>query len=617
MSHVLSKSRWLSSLVAVLCLLIAPVAFGQQTWFIHAEEGNDGNSGLTSSAPLRTLNSFVEKTLVREVEPGSQILLSGTFREALVINMRFAQPAQGLTFRQWTEQDPNVLNLKLTQAVVRGDKVAAGWVRAGTTNRYTCTIPAGLLLASVVWNWDIDVDLHGRHRGHLRRAVSPQAVETTPFSWYYSGTTLHINVTRASAEHTNPNNGQVGYVPYGDNGGLTVSEGVGCVIQGIHAYLWLNDLTGSYGFSQEHSTNGRIIDCVTRDTSHHGVGFTGATGPGNRIIGCTVSGLMGLVGDNSADAFGFLSSGNAITSGSVEYCIAHCYSLLTPEGTALNPQRRIHGFRCGTTNLGQFISGFDVRGLTVYSYYPECGPYSTPVRVDDALPPSNPLDPATYGVRFDGLRVERGGYLNNSSANGHASFVNSWLDFSDCARRGLQGAGAIATGFGLVANNKVLIKNSRILANVDHPKGRFYAGFVFTLQTGLSLYLVDSRVDEVGFRARGSTGVMFGWYSSQGSVYVRGSSFAFRNPFGEKRLCAYDADVSPARRDFDRCRYLGMSAGNSFTDWLGLPGIRTQEGWLAAEPGDPNGVASATGLIGPASATVTPGASENDDDRRR
>jgi len=586
-------------------------------WFIHAEEGNDSNSGVTSSAPLRTLNSIIERMVAREVLPGSQILLSGTFREALFINMLFAGPAQGLTIRQWTPDDPNSRNLTISQAVVRGDKIASGWVRAGTTNRYACTISSDLSLASVVWNWDIDVDLYGRHRGHLRRAVSPQAVETTPSSWFYSGTTLHINVTRAGAEHTNPNNGEVGYVPYGANGGITISNGQGCIVQGIHAYLWLNDITGSYGISQEHASNGRVINCVTRDTSHHGIGYTGVTGPGNQIIGCVVSGMMGLLGDNSADAFGFLSSGNAITSGSVERCVAHCYSLLTPEGTALNPQRRIHGFRCGTTNLGQFISGFDVRGLTVYSYYPECGPYSTPVRVDDALPPTNPLDPSTYGVRFDGLRVERGGYLNNSSANGHASFVNSWFDFSDCSRRGLQGAGAIATGFGLVANNKVLIKNSRILANVDNPNGLFYGGFVFTLQTGLSLYLIDSAVDEVGFRARGSTGVMFAWYDTHGSIYARGTSFAFRNPFGLKRLCANDAGVSPAKRDFDACRYLGMSSGASFTDWLGMPDIRTQEGWLSAEPGDPNGVGGATGLLAPTSATVTPGASENDEDRAR
>ena len=612
---------WLGLIAAVLMLWASPAAFGQQLWYIHAEDGDDANSGHTADAPFRTIERFIQATGEGDVQDGSEVLLAGTFRESFIINMLFAGDARRLTVRQWLDTDPGSASLKLPQAVLRGDKLAKGWTRAGTTDRYTATVPQGLWLASVVWNWDINVDLYGRHRGHLTPVTSIAAVEVTPYSWFYAGTTLHVNVTAPKGPHTNASNGQVAYVPYGENGGVTIANGVGCVVKGIHTYLWLNDVSGSYGISQEHSTNGLIVDCVTRDTSHHGIGYTGATRDGNRIAGCVVSGLMGLRVDNNADAFGFLSSGNAINSGSVEECTAHCYSLLTPSGTPLNPQRNIHGFRCGTTRMGQFISGFEVNGLTIYSYYPECGQISTAIRLEDTRPPTDPLDPASYGVKFDRLRIVRGGYQNFSGENGHASFVNSNFDMTDCSRRGLQGSGAITCNFGLVSNNKILMKNSRIIANVDHPNGPFWTGAVFMLQTGLSLYLVDSVVDEVGLRARGSTAAMFGWFNSQGRVFARGTSFTFRYPFGLKRLCFRDGTVTQPGRDFDSCRYVGLSAGPYYTEWygpaFGLPDIRTQAGWFSSALGDLNGTASNGGPVAPASSSVNPGANENEDDETR
>lgn len=607
-------------LCAVLCAVVfgVPGAFAQQTWYIHAEAGDDLNSGLSSDAPLRTLHQFELATGQGRVQDGSEVLLAGTFRESLILNMDFAAPARTLTFRQWTELDQNAATLKLSQAVLRGDKPIRNWVRAGTTNRYVAPAPTGLSLASVIWNWDTTIDNRGRHLGHLRPVTSTAMVESTPYSWYYSGTELHINVSPTLGKNLNPGSGEVAYVPYGENGGLTIARGVGCVVRGLHSYLWLNDSQGSYGFSQEHSVNGAFIDCVTIDTSHHGIGFTGQTGDGNRIIGCVVSGLMGLRVDNSADAFGFLSGGNAINSGLVEDCVAHCYSLMRPDGSALNPARNIHGFRCGTSGLGQLIRNLVVRRLTVYSYFPECGPRSTPFRIGDAAPPTDPLDPETYGVRFENLNVERAGMVMVSGLGAHASFVNSKFDLSDCSRRGLQYTGAFTTNFGLSQNNHVLLKNSRVLADVDEPNGPFWVGSVFMLQRGLSLYLVDSAVDEVGMRTRGSTATMFRWFDTNGRLYTRGTTFAFRYPFGVKRLCMGDSAVVPAARDFDLCRYLGLSGGPIYTEWygpsFGLPDIRTEAVWLTNELGDHNGTASGVGPLAPSSFTVTPGASENEDD---
>ncbi|XVJ59640.1 MAG: hypothetical protein HEQ23_09640 [Tepidisphaera sp.] len=620
-SRVGSVLQSVSFLVVFMLALFPSGAHAQQKWYIHGELGDDSNSGLSSAAPLRTLHRFELATGRGEVEDRSEVLMAGTFRESLILNMDFAAPARTLTFRQWTENDPNVANLKLSQAVLRGDKPVRGWTRAGKTHRYVATVPAGLALASVVWNWDVNIDNRGRHLAHLVPVTSIALVETTPYSWFYTGTQLHINVSSASGEDVNPGNGEVAYVPYGENGGLTISRGVGCVIQGLHSYLWLNDFQGSYGFSQEHSVNGSIVECVTVDTSHHGIGFTGETGEGNSIIGCVVSGLMGLRVDNTADAFGFLSSGNTINSGLIEDCIAHCYSLMRPDGQPLNPSRNIHGFRCGTSSQGQFIRNLDIRRLTVYSYFPACGDRSTPFRITDAAPPTNPLDPSTYGVRFDQLRVERGGVVLISGDGAHASFVNSTIDLSDCARRNQQYTGAFSTNFGFFANNHVLLKNSRVIANVDDSNGAFWVGCVFMLKRGLSLYLVDSAVDEVGMRTRGSTATMFRWFDTMGRLYVRGTTFTFRYPFGVKRLCMGDTAVAPVGRDFDFCRYVGLSNGPYYTEWygpsFGLPDIRSEAAWLSNDIGDTNGTASAGGLISPSGSTVAPGSDEHEDDRPR
>lgn len=606
--------RTLLVALAACCLLLAP-AHAQQKWYVHSELGNDNNSGRSPDAPFRTLERWKTSFYNLETTENDELLLSGTFRESLVINMSEPAKPQGLTVRGWTTADGNPRNLLLSRPVLRGDIPAPNnWTRAGVSNRYTTTVGFGLWLVDVVWNWDENVDSYGRNRGHLRKVASTAAVETTPYSWCYLGNQLHVNVTPPDSAPQSPSAGMLSYVPYGPNGGITIQWPERCTIRGIDSYLWLNDISGSYGISLENALDCTVVDCRTRDTSHHGIGYTGATRSGNTLASCEVRGLMGLVGDNSGDCFGYLSYNTPLSGGRINNCTAYCYSLLDPEGAPINPQRNIHGIRCGTTSLGQFVNDLRINNLTIYSYYPLCGPYCTPLRVEDAKVPTDPLDPESYGVRFYNLRVVSGGYMNISGRNNHMAFVDCDLDFSDNARRGLYLAGAISCAPSVGQNNRVLFQDTRIKTIVDNPNGIGWPGVVVAVRSGAALKFVRTSIQESGLRLQDSTAMMFGWIDPGGSVYARDCEFRYVTSRGGRRLCWYDGQVLPAQRDFDGCRYVNIGHGNSYTEWngpsFGLPDIRAQVGWLSHDNGDLHGQAMGPSPLAPRSETAraaTPG----------
>jgi hypothetical protein len=137
----------------------------------------------------------------------------------------------------------------------------------------------------------------------------------------------------------------------------------------------------------------------------------------------------------------------------------------------------------------------------------------------------------------------------------------------------------------------------------------------------MDLRLDGCTVEEIGFRVRGSTGVMFGWYDPGGAIRARDTTFIYANSFSERTLCKGDGQVLPARRDFDRCRYINLSPGPVYTDWFGpdysLPDIRDAAGWFNAEPGDPNGSGSDEATPPVAGSNVRSGFRENSDDQPR
>ncbi len=582
-----------------MAFVLAAPATAQQTWYIHATEGNDLNTGKSPSSPFRTLARFRAAFNNYETGHGADLALSGTFREDLFLN--FAGRSQALTIRRWNATE-NPEDYPLQAPVVRGDKLLDGpFIRAGTSNMYVTEVPAGLAIESVVWNWDSNVDLNGRHAGHLIPTASPAACAATPLSWYYSGTLLSINLTPTSQALVDPQTGVLAYVPVGPNAGICLQNPQGCSINGIQAYLWLHSVDGTYGFSMEHASGCSFVNCSTIDTSHHGIGFTGSTGAGNTIDSCEVRGLMGLTGTNYSDCFGFLSNGTEITSGLVTDCTAYCYGILTPDRKQLRPERSVSGFLCGTTYVPNvFIRSLLVERFTVY-IFPEGGRYAVPARINDTLAPTDSNDPATYALRFDAMNVVNGACLILSGLNSNAAYVDCTFDLSRASALGFYSTGAITT-HASGSPNHTLFKGCTIATNVDHPSGLFSNSIVVGVSNGNDLRFIDTAINEIGLRLRGSTANMFYYLDGGGNVFARNSKFSYANVRGLRRLCANDALVQPPTRDFDSCRYTNVSS-SSYTQWygpnFGYPGdIRSATGWVLFDAGDDHGtVSSQSSLI--------------------
>lgn len=579
-----------------LSLVVAGRAQAQQTWYIHATEGSDLNTGRSPSSPFKTLARFRAAFENAETLPGAELALSGTFREDMLLN--FQDRAQGLTIRRWNASE-NPEDYPLQSPVIRGDKLLPGpFTRAGTSNMYVTEVPPGLAIEGVVWNWDSNVDLNGRHAGHLVPAASPAACANTPLSWYYTGTLLSINLTPTSQALVDPGTGVLAYVASGPNAGICLQNAQGCTINGIAAYLWLRAVDGAYGFSMEHATNSSFVNCSTIDTSHHGIGFTGTTGSGNTIDSCEVRGLMGLNGTPYADCFGFLSSGTEISNGLVTDCTAYCYGILTPDRKQLRPERSVSAFLCGTTYTPNvYVRGLLVERLNVY-IFPEGGRYAVPCRYADILPPTDVNDPATYSLRFESMNVFNGAAHILSGLNSHAAYVDCTFDLSRASALGFYNSGAITCQVASGPVNHTLFKRCTIDTNVDHPNGLFWNSIVVGVAGGNDLRFIETSINEIGLRLRGSTANMFYYLDGGGKVFARDSKFTYANTRGVRRLCANDPFVQPPNRDFDACRYTNVSSAN-YTQWygpsFGYPGdIRSATGWLLFDAGDNHGTITNT-----------------------
>jgi|GEM_PF-4059965 len=597
----MNQGRWVSLLIASVVhaaalfaayWTTACAAVAQTVWYVHPTEGDDSNPGDSPNAPFRTLDRMAIAFSAGNVQSGDRVALTGVNRGSLFANLEFPSLITDITVGPW-DLDVNPRNLPLSSPVVRGDLPLPGtFTRVPETNRFVTALAETRVIESVTWNWDIAVDRNGRHFGHLKPAADVDECNRTPFSWFYDGATLSVNITPAGNSAVDPAGGTVTYVPRGPNGGITLQRAINCRITGITSMLWLDTLNGSYGISMEHASNSVIENCVTRDTSHHGIGFTGFTGPGNAIRNCIGWGLAGLSVDPNGDMFGYLTNDTSLDGAEIENCSAHCYVLLTPEIQSLYPNRSVHGLRCGTTSGVNQVEGLDINSLSVY-FYPQSGPYGTPIRVQDAAPPSDPSQFQTYAVRVRNMRVVNGAWQYIGGEGANVAFLACEFDLTQCSAKGHYLAGAISTGNWVGPTpNHALFQDCRIRANVLHPNGRYWSGIFVALSSGADLRFQGCRITETARRVNGATGAMFYWIDPAGKLTVNDSIVRFDSMTGERALCKGDAFVPVVRRSFQNTRYHNLSRSIHLTEWylgVGQPDIRTRSGWLANAAGDPLG----------------------------
>lgn len=571
----------------------AGAAMAQAVWYVHPTEGDDDNAGNTPTAPFRTLERMALAFSEGEVQSGDRVALTGVNRGSLFANLEFPTLITNITVGPWG-LDANPRNLPLSSPVVRGDLLLSGpFTNVPGVDRFTTPLAESRVVESVTWNWDTAVDRNGRNFGHMTRVDTVGECDRTPFSWSYDGTTLSVNVTPLGNPTVDPASGTVAYIPRGPNGGITLQTAINCRITGITSMLWLNTLEGSYGISMEHASGSVIDNCVTRDTSHHGIGFTGFTGPDNAIRNCTGWGLSGLSVDPNGDMFGYLSQDTELDGAVIENCNAHCYILLTPGLQSLFPNRSVHGLRCGTTSGTNKVIGLDVNSLSTY-FYPQAGPYGSPIRVQDAAVPSDPTQFQTYSVRVRGMKVVNGAWIYIGGEGANVAFLASELDLTQCSAKGLYPAGAISTGNWVGPdNNHALFQDCRIRANVLHPNGAFWTGIVVALSAGADLRFQGCKITETGRRVNGSTAAMFYWIDPAGKLTVKDSLVRFESLTGERVLCKGDAAVPVVRRKFQNVTYHNTSRATPLTEWYqgqGQPDIRWRTGWLGNAAGDPLGL---------------------------
>lgn len=583
-----------SKLLAVVVSVFAAMpVFAQTVWYVHPTDGDDANSGTSPSAPFRTLARLTAAFENGDVHSGDEVALTGENRGSLVVNLDFPVPISNITVRRW-ENDANPRNLQLSNPVVRGDVLfPSSFAQVLGRNRFTTPLNVQNIVESVTWNWDTAVDRKGRHFGHLIRVNSTTECDNTPYSWYYNGSTMSVNVTPTGSPTVDPSAGVVTYVPRGPNGGITLQSARGCLISGIECELWLNTLGGAYGISCEHASDTVIENCITRDTTHHGVGFTGFTGANNTIRNCQVWGLSGLSIDPNGDCFGYLTNDTDLSGARIEGCTAHCYIIMTPLQQSLFPDRSAHAFRTGTTNGSHLIRDLLVVNLSAY-YYPQSGPAPQVVRIADAETPADPSQFSSYAVRVQGLRTYSGSQQYIGGRYGSVAFLDCNFDLTQCGAKGFYNTGAISTGNWVGPDsNYALFQDCSIRTNVVHPNGRFWVGLVTGITAGADLRFQGCKITETGRRVNGSTGAMFVWFDGVGgNLTVKDSIIRFESMTGERLLCKGDANIYPNRRKFQRDTYYNLSRTSALTEWFPgapQPDIRWRPGWLANTAGDPFG----------------------------
>lgn len=266
------------ALLALLASVILAVAApAQVTLYVDALNGNNGNAG-TALLPKKTIAGAVSAGFGSN--HGDRLFLSGTFRENIKLDAK-----NNLFIGQWAGKP---------QAVLRGDTVVAAgsWTSEGG-DIYRVDLSAGSALnqvdnfkeavASVVVDWDKNIDTLGRHFGHLRRAQSAADCTASENTWWYDyngsqgwGTARRLKIHLAAGDvlanltvawcRANVNGIEIGtptYTTYPTWGAYAGTNVNGLVIDGLHTYLWCDS-----GYRQNKPPSSGVGD----DGSAYGAG---------------------------------------------------------------------------------------------------------------------------------------------------------------------------------------------------------------------------------------------------------------------------------------------------------------------------------------------------------
>jgi hypothetical protein len=243
------------------------------TYYFDAQNGNDANSGLTTALPKQTISAM--NTLLSG--GNVHIYAKGTWRHAASAGV--TMPAN-TSLTRWPDKSP----YRITGCRLEQDAGSVTWTNAAG-NRWSATIANAAHLHPKSW---------GIFR-YLTAAASTAEVEANSYSYYITGSTVHVNMGG-----TNPNTIDFELTHTSDYGslasGVTVTGG-GVFIEGgtfdHNGYgAYAVGVNQSYGVvcNQTGESVVYIKDCQFGGHYYHNVGTLSGSGGRTLIENCVAGG---------------------------------------------------------------------------------------------------------------------------------------------------------------------------------------------------------------------------------------------------------------------------------------------------------------------------------------
>lgn len=245
------------------------------SYYFDAQNGSDANSGLTEALPKQTISAMNTLLAAGNV----RLRLKGTWRHAASAGVTMPT---GNAITAWPDGSP----WRITGCRLEADAGDVTWT-LGAGNRYSATIANAAHLQPKSW---------GIFR-YLTVAASTAEVEANSYSYYITGSTVHVNMAG-----TNPNTIDFELTHTSDYGslasGITVTGSTGgAMIEGgtfDHAGYGA-DATGtnqSYGVLMNHTGEAVVYvkDCQLGGNYFHNIGTLSSSGGRTLVENCVAGG---------------------------------------------------------------------------------------------------------------------------------------------------------------------------------------------------------------------------------------------------------------------------------------------------------------------------------------
>lgn len=455
--------------LAIVASALASHAYGAH---LHVDADAPPGGDVSVAAPFSTLSEASGAAA-----PGDTIRLRGVFRgQTLTLSN-----ADGLTITKWPGEPGRPL--------VRGDIPVPPTSWSFEPGSGAWAAPTTTTPLRVVWNWDRNIDAHGRNFGFLRRAGSVGDLD--PGEWHFDGSLLRI-VPPPGAD-PDPRSGVDEYAFIRAGNAFRLLGGSGLTVRDVDFALWAysNEIESGYAIRMESVTDSLIEDCSFRDCGKHAAGFVAGASANNTIRRVFSAGLdHGAL--PSAGHLVFFSFGTDIDGCVAEDCELLLYNSLDwsgqPIGGACNGVFT-HAFGIARVRDVVFrrIRCVEFPGTLESAF--GLGEY-TSLPADRAS-----MNPADYPVRFIECELVNGGRMFFAGGAGAqaAAFERCRFDFSRAGELGqpwvfrIQGtdARALFVSCVITANGSAVVGSEARLFDVPPESTLLLDGCVVHVGGGL------------------------------------------------------------------------------------------------------------------------------------